>query len=142
MKRLFAGFIISSFLLINPALAETTAYKPAEFPALLPSLGAAALPASPNNAGGDVLIHQNFWVKDQNVDLFTKQYLKDLRSKDWQIEKYLRQPKGRGETTLMLAASHSEGYELRLVIVDLPQKSEAGLKVKVVLRKKAGQASN
>ncbi|GEM_PF-2876785 len=132
--------IFFTLLLSLPGIsfADKMAFETAEFPSFLPAFTAPSEPMSKNNAGGNILIHQNFRVEAPNIDLFAKDYMKALRTVGWQIRTYQRKTAGQGLSRIVIGCVHPDGYELRLVINNTTVSTESktnGLRVKMILRK-------
>ena len=132
--KLLPLFLITTLLFPLPLSAANKSYKQASFPKYLPSLGDSVFPSSPNKPEGSTLIHQNFVVKGQNMDLFAKQYMKELRVREWKIKHYQRKNLGGNQASLVINGAHPLGYELRLSSSTVATKNR-DVKLKLILKK-------
>lgn len=132
--KLLPLFLITSLLFSSTLYAANKTYKQADFPKYLPSLGDAVFPTSANKAEGSTLINQNFVIKGQNMDLFAKQYMKELRVREWKIKYYQRKNLGDNQASLVINGAHPLGYDLRLSFTTVATKNR-DVKLKLILKK-------
>src|SRR3990167_3254870 len=104
--KLLPLFLITSLLFSLPLYAANKSYKQADFPKYLPALGDSVFPSSTNKPEGSTLIHQNFVIKGQNMDLYAKQYMKELRLREWKIKYYQRKNLGNNQAALVINGAH------------------------------------
>ncbi|MBI4970497.1 MAG: hypothetical protein HZC17_01465 [Candidatus Omnitrophica bacterium] len=134
MKKTISLLLLIILLITSPALAAISSFKQAEFPKYLPSLGDSAVPVSTNGAVGSMLIHQNYVVKGQNLDLYAKQYMKELRAREWKVRQYIRKSLGNGKANLIISAVHPMEYDLRLVLTNAGLKGQ-DFRLQLILKK-------
>jgi len=132
--KLLPLFLITALLFSLPLYAANKAYKQAGFPKYLPALGDSVFPSSTNKPEGSTLIHQNYVIKGQNMDLYAKQYMKELRLREWKIKYYQRKNLGNNQAALVINSEHPLGYDLRLSFTTVATKNR-DVKLKLILKK-------